>query len=75
MTQCEEATIAQPIERLMPMHCDCCEVSNQLDLLAVTMYELNSAGERVGRVRQLLSITLLVQDMLELYTCIVWSLG
>ena len=33
------------------MHCDCCEVSKQLGLLAVAMYELNASGERVGRVR------------------------
>lgn len=51
MTQCDTATdVAQPIQRLMQMHCDCCEVSKQLDLLAVAMYELNDAGQRLGRV-------------------------
>ena len=52
MVQSQEATIvAQSIQREMPMHCDCCEVSKQLGLLAVAMYELSSTGERLGRVR------------------------
>jgi hypothetical protein len=40
-----------PVTRVMPMHCDVCEVSEELGLLAVAMYELNEAGERMGRVR------------------------
>lgn len=39
-----------PIIRAMPMHCDVCEVSEELGLLAVAMYELKDERERVGRV-------------------------
>jgi hypothetical protein len=54
MTQYVTAAVVaqQPIQRVMPMHCDCCEVSQQLGLLAVAMYELNTTGQRIGRVRK-----------------------